>query len=96
MKQGVYQQLHLTHLEAALPQLLAAARAEQWTYETMLARALATEVEGRAQQALARRLKSARIPTKKTLVGFDFSFQPSLSERRVRELADLSDVAHLH
>jgi hypothetical protein len=42
MKQGVYQQLHLTHLEAALPQLLAAARAEQWTYETMLWRACLT------------------------------------------------------
>lgn len=92
MKQGVYHQLNLTHLEAALPQLLAAARAEQWTYETMLSRALASEVEGREQQALARRLKSARIPTKKTLAGFDFSFQPSLSERRVRELADLSFV----
>jgi DNA replication protein DnaC len=92
MKKGVYHHLNLTHLEAALPQLLAAARAEQWTYETMLSRALATEVEGRAQQALARRLKSARIPAKKTLAGFDFSFQPSLSERRVRELADLSFV----
>ncbi len=92
MKQGVYQQLNLPHLEAALPQLLAAARAEQWTYETLLSRALATEVEGREQQALARRLKSARIPAKKTLAGFDFSFQPALSERRVRELADLSFV----
>ena len=92
MKQGVYQQLNLTHLEAALPQLLAAARTEQWTYETMLARALTTEVEGREQQAMARRLKSARIPAKKTLGGFDFSFQPVLSERRLRELADLSFV----
>ena len=92
MKKGVYHHLNLTHLEAALPQLLAAARAEQWTYETMLSRALATEVEGREQQALARLLKSARIPATKTLAGFDFSFQPSLSERRVRELADLSFV----
>jgi DNA replication protein DnaC len=92
MKKGVYQQLNLTHLEAALPQLLAAARAEQWTDETMLSRALATEVEGREQQALARRRKCARIPATKTLAGFDFSFQPALSERRVRELADLSFV----
>jgi DNA replication protein DnaC len=41
---------------------------------------------------MARRLKSARIPVKKSLDGFDFSFQPSLSERRLRELADLSFV----
>lgn len=92
MKHGVYHQLKLTHLEAALPHMLAQARTEQWTYEAFLERALGAEVQGREQQALARRLKCARIPTKKTLDGFEFSFQPSLSERRLRELADLSFV----
>lgn len=92
MKKGVYHQLNLTHLEAALPQVLERARAEAWTYETFLGHALATEVDGRAQKAIARRLKAARLPSKKTLDGFDFSFQPSLSERRLRELADLSFV----
>lgn len=91
-KGGVYQQLNLAHLEARLAPLLDAARAEQWTSETFLARALAAEVDGREQKALVRRLKSARIPAKKTLDGFDFAFQPSLSERRLRELADLSCV----
>src|SRR5690348_14498750 len=92
MKEGVYQQLNLVHLQAMLPQLLEHARAETWTYETFLAQALAAEVDGREQKALTRRLKSARIPAKKTLDGFDFSFQPALSERRLRELADLSFV----
>lgn len=92
MKKGVSHQLNLTHLEAVLPQLLDQARAEQWTYEIFLAHALAAEVDGREQKAMARRLKSARIPAKKTLDGFEFSFQPSLSERRLRELADLSFV----
>ncbi len=92
MKKGVYHQLKLAHLEAALPQVLEEARTHSWTYETFLERALCAEVEGREQKALARRLKSARLPTKKTLDGFDFSFQPSLSERRLRELADLSFV----
>lgn len=92
MKKGAYQQLNLTHLEAALPQVVQAAQREQWTYETFLERALASELEGREQKAMARRLKAARIPSKKTLDGFDFSFQPTLSERRLRELADLSFV----
>jgi DNA replication protein DnaC len=92
MKKGVYQHLNLAHLETALALLLDRARAEQWTYETFLERALAAELDGREQKAMARRLKSARIPAKKTLDGFDFSFQPSLSERRLRELADLSFV----
>ena len=92
MKKGVYKQLNLAHLEAALPPVLDRARTEQWTYETELSRALAAELDGREQKAIARRLKAARIPGKKTLDGFDFSFQPSLSERRLRELADLSFV----
>jgi DNA replication protein DnaC len=92
MKQGAYQHLNLTHLEAALPQVVQAAQREQWTYETFLQRALAAELEGREQKAMARRLKAARIPCTKTLDGFDFSFQPTLSERRLRELADLSFV----
>jgi len=92
MKKGVYHRLNLLHLEAALPQVLAQAGTEQWTYEAFLERALAAEVDGREQKALARRLKSARIPVKKTLDGFDFSFQPSLSARRLHELADLSFV----
>ncbi len=92
MKKGGYHQLHLTHLEAALPHLLEEARREQWTYETLLQRALAAELSGRESKANARRLKAARLPGKKTLDAFDFAFQPSLSERRLRELADLSFV----
>src|SRR5260370_1124733 len=92
MKKGAYKQLNLTHLEAALPQVLEAAQREQWTYETLLERALAAELEGREQKAIARPLKAARIPSKKTVDGVDFVFQPTLSERRLRELADLSFV----
>lgn len=93
MKQkGAYKQLNLAHLEAALPQLLETAQQEQWTYETMVERALAAELDGREQKANARRLKAARIPSKKTLEGFDFPFQPSLSKRRLLELGDLSFV----
>ena len=92
MKKGAYQQLNLTYLEAALPHVLEAARREQWTYEMVLERALAVELDGRDQKAIARRLKAARIPAKKTLDAFDFPFQPTLSERRLRELADLSFV----
>lgn len=92
MKKAIYQQLKLPHLEAVVLNLLEQARGESWTYETFLERALASELEGREQKALARRLKSARIPANKTLSGFDFAFQPTVSERRMRELADLSFV----
>jgi len=62
------------------------------TYETFLQRALDAEVEGRNLRAAQRRIQAARLPVTKTLESFDFSFQPSISERLVRELADLSFV----
>jgi DNA replication protein DnaC len=85
-------QLGLTQLEPALPRLLEQARQEQWTYETFLQQILATELQGRARRAVERRMKAAHLPGKKTLEAFDFSFQPSISERLVWELGDLSFV----
>src|SRR3989441_3411433 len=82
--------LGLTQLEKVLPQLFEAARQEQWTYETFFSRAIAAEIEGRDRRAAERRMAAARLPTLKTLEAFDFSFQPSLSERLLWELADLS------
>ena len=35
-------------------------------------------------------MKAARLPTHKTLDAFDFTFQPALNERQLRELGDLS------
>src|SRR5260370_5888239 len=84
--------LGLTQLEKALPQLFETARQEQWTYETFFNRAIAAEVEGRDRRAAERRMAPARLPTIKTLEAFDFSFQPSLSERLLWELADLSFI----
>ena len=84
--------LGLTQLEHALPALFETARQEQWTYEQFLTRALAAELEGRDRRAAARRMAAAHLPVVKTLEAFDFSFQPSLSERLLWELADLSFV----
>src|SRR5207244_10833566 len=85
-------QLGLTQLEQALPALYETARQEQGTYETFLGRAIAAEIEGRDRRAAQRRMSAARLPTLKTLEAFDFAFQPSLSQRLVWELADLSFV----
>src|SRR5438045_6044253 len=81
-------QLGLTQLEQALPALYETARQEQWTYETFFSRAMAAEIEGRDRRAAERRMSAARLPTLKTLE----AFQPSLSQRLVWELADLSFV----
>ena len=84
--------LGLTQLEKVLPTLFETARQEQWTYELFLTPAIAAEIEGRDRRAAERRMTAARLPTLKTLEAFDFAFQPSLSERLLWELADLSFV----
>jgi DNA replication protein DnaC len=85
-------QLGLTQLEQALPTLYEMARQEQWTYETFFSRAIAATIEGRDRRAAERRMTAARLPALKTLEAFDFRFQPTLSERLLWELADLSFV----
>lgn len=90
--QSQLKHLGLTQLEQAVPALYETARQEQWTYEMFLCRAIAAEIEGRDQRAAERRMTAARLPALKTLEAFDFRFQPSLSERLLWELADLSFV----
>src|SRR5216110_2533642 len=84
--------LGLTQLEKVLPTLFEMARQEQWTYELFFNRAIGAEIEGRDRRAAERRMTAARLPSIKTLEAFEFAFQPSLSERLLWELADLSFV----
>lgn len=84
--------LGLTSLARVLPTVLDQAQHTQPTYETFLQQALLAEVAGRAQRAQERRVRAAHLPTPKTLEAFDFSFQPSIPEPLIRELAGLSFV----
>lgn len=86
------QALRLSYVEMGLPDLCEQARLHGLTYEAFLRRALLMEIEGRKLAAQQKRLKAARLPTHKTLEEFDFSFQPSVNERLLWELADLSFV----
>jgi len=84
--------LNLTTLASVYADVLAEARQAQWSYEELLTRALAVEVAGRQQRAQERRWRAARLPFAARLEAFDFRFQPSVSERIVRELASLSFI----
>ncbi len=88
--QDLLKPLGLTQLAQVLPSVLEEARQQQWSYEAFLRRALQTELTGRQQRALERRLRAARLPAQTRLETFDFAFQPTVSERLVRELAGLS------
>lgn len=88
----LFKELGLTSLAKRLPTVLEQARQTQPSYEEFLQQALAAEVLGRQQRAQERRLRAARLPTSKSLETFDFSFQPTLSQPLVRELAGLAFV----
>jgi DNA replication protein DnaC len=84
--------LGLTQLARVLPALLDEARQQQLSYDAFLRQALEAELGGRQHRALERRVRAAHLPRRVRLDAFDFSFQPTLSERLVRELASLRFV----
>jgi DNA replication protein DnaC len=59
----------------------------QWSYVEFLARLLEDELERRAQKQLHLRVRRSSVNTTKTLEGFDFLFNPSVSRQQVLQLA---------
>jgi DNA replication protein DnaC len=84
--------LHFKYVDQQLANLMEEARIHSLTYDAFLRRVLSLEVDARKQTAHENRRKSAHLPVSKTLDAFDFAFQPSINERQVRELAELSFV----
>jgi DNA replication protein DnaC len=86
----VFKGLGLNTLPPSLSPLLEEARLQQLSYEAFLHQVLSVELHGRQQRALEQRLRRARLPFPARLETFDFSFQPTVSERLIRELASLT------
>ena len=84
---GLMQKLKMEYLPDHLDTLCEQAAKRELDYRSFLAEALATEWSGRHQKGLENRLKQARLPWIKTLEQFDFSFQPSIDRKVIRELA---------
>lgn len=89
---GLLDRMRLEHLTAQLDSLCEQAAKQDLGYREFLTAALETEWRGRHQHGVAARLKQARFPWVKTLEQFDLSFQPSLDQKVVRELAGLGFV----
>jgi len=86
------QRLRMPHSVAALPKLLEHARRDECSHEEMLARLIETELFGREQQKIERRIKAAHFPMLKSLEEFDFSFQTSVKKQVVLHLAGLDFI----
>ena len=87
------EQLGLMQAADVMASRLATAAQKELSYAEFLSDLLGVEVAARRQRYLTARTRLAHFPYLKTLEEFDFSFQPSIDERQVRELATLAFVA---
>jgi len=85
--------LQLLEMHALLESHLEQAAHKEATYADFLCPLLEAEVEARRLRTLSARLRMSGMPTQKTLSGFDFTFQPSIDERQIRELATLRFIS---
>jgi DNA replication protein DnaC len=86
--------LKLLKVEERLETLLQEASAQEVTDADFLDRLLAEEVAAKSEKHSTMRTAMARFPYRKTLEGFDFSFQPSLDRKKLQELAACRFIEH--
>ena len=83
------QALGLDRTAASLEDLVSQATREKWSYTDFLSRMLAAEMENKAEKRHAMLMRLAHFPLVKTLKSFDFSFNPDIDPRMVKQLAQL-------
>jgi len=84
--------LNLTAIDTRLEPLLERASKVELSYADFLFEVMSTEANARRQRYLKTRLQLAHLPYVKTFDQFDFTFQPSIDERQIRELRTLRFV----
>jgi DNA replication protein DnaC len=84
--------LGLPHLADALNQYVQRADEAKMGYLDFLDLVLAEELAVRDDRRFRQGLRLSRLPHHKTLDDYDFSFQPELEPRKVKDLATLSFV----
>jgi len=89
---SLLEKMKMTHLADQLEVVCEQAAKKDLGYKEFLTNVLDVEWKGRHQKGVETRLSLARLPWMKTLEQFDFSFQPSIDRKIVRELGGLSFV----
>ncbi|MEU4234476.1 IS21-like element helper ATPase IstB [Nonomuraea sp. NPDC026600] len=84
--------LGLAHLAEAVPDLIKRAEDAQMGYLDFLDLALGEEAGVKDGRRFRNALKLSGLPHHKTLDDFDFTFQPDLDVRKIRDLATLGFV----
>lgn len=86
--------LRLNQCSTRLDALLGEASKYEWTFLEFIDRLIAEEIEAKQYKRLAMGIQIAHFPTIKTLADFDFSFQPTVDKKLVKELSTGRFVAN--
>lgn len=87
---GHMQRLRLTHLVASYETLAQDAAQKNLPYLDFLEQILESESQAKYDRNVKLKTQWAHFPYKKRLDQFEFSFQPSIDEKKIRELASLA------
>lgn len=87
---GHMQRLRLSHLPACYETLAEEAAGKNLPYLDFLEQLLESESQAKHSRNVRLKTQWAHFPYLKGLDQFDFDFQPSIEERKVRELAGLA------
>jgi DNA replication protein DnaC len=90
--EGLLEKLKMESLAAQLDAILEQAARGDLSLREFLTEALSVEWSARNLKTTEGRMRLARFPWIKTLEGFDFSFQPSIDRKVIRELSGLSFI----
>lgn len=86
--------LKLWRLADRLETFLEEAGKENWTHADFLEKAMQEEMAAKRDKRTEMGTRMARFPFVKTLEAFDFSYQPSIEQRRIKDLASCRWVSN--
>lgn len=86
--------LKLTRLADQLPGFLSSAAKQEWDYGTFLGHVVKEELAARRDRRTEMATRMARLPFVKTIENFDFSYQPSINAKQIKELSAVRWIAN--
>lgn len=92
--QAAFKELGWIRIPDILDQYAEEAATHNLSYTAFLDNLIQEELMAKQERIIQTRKRVAGLPYHKTLEDFDFTFQASIDEKRIRELATLRFVAH--
>ncbi|MBE2911812.1 ATP-binding protein, partial [Anoxybacillus flavithermus] len=95
MKERIHEYCHRLHLPVMAERWSAMAEyasTHNISYSEFLFRLLEAEIVEKQARSIQTLIKLSKLPYRKTIDTFDFTAQPSVDERRIRELLTLSFI----